>query len=697
MKERTKRIPVLAALVFFGVFTVFFYGPLSMFLENTGEFWFRISDTLLVTIIGSLIAFAILFALGFLLPEKAYSIYVKLLFGIFLGMYLQGTFINISYGNGVLDGTEIKWSDYKGYAVIDTLVWAVCIALPFVVCIFLKDKWKKAILFASVFLTVIQLPALTIDVINYKPAEKAYLTVTTEGMYDLGKEENVLIIALDTMDEDYFMEYLDNHPEYAENLDGFVHYTNMMSSGARTIIAVPSLLTGKPFTRDTTYSQYVDTIWSQENPLSSLNKSGWDVRCFSESDFYGSGAADYVENIDNGAEKVGSYGILGAKLFKLSAFRFAPHLLKRFFWLSTSEFDEAKAFAGAASDKTAYTPDDALFHTNFLSNNGYTVNTSYSKAFRFYLLKGAHSAYTLTSDGLHNKKKTSREEQVEGSFAVVKSLLDDLKAKGMYDSSLIILTADHGDQHIGEYMMFLYKAPGAKGAMTQTDVPASMFDLSGILYGIAGKSGKTGVYGEDIFSLTEDQIRERHFFYNTTNRSKVAIKEYVSSSHASDPDSLELVGTYIDTEGKDTPYKLGTTLTFDMDATANKYCTDGFGNTSGWLTRLYGPHAQIEIPIENLPKKGTLQVDIGVGKLYNSTSFIAYANNIPVFENDSANSKNIQENGIHFTLDIPTVFKDTNVLVLSFEFDEIDPDEMTKSVGKRTRTISFTSIEISKN
>ena len=51
-------------------------------------------------------------------------------------------------------------------------------------------------------------------------------------------------------------------------------------------------------------------------------------------------------------------------------------------------------------------------------------------------------------------------------------------------------------------MMFLYKAPGAKGAMTQTDVPASMFDLSGILYGIAGKSGKTGVYGEDIFSLT---------------------------------------------------------------------------------------------------------------------------------------------------------------------------------------------------
>lgn len=699
MEKRKNRISVLLALVFFGVFTFAFCGPLSQHLENTGEFWFRVKDTLIVTIITSLIAFTVLFLIGILLPNKLYSVYIKLLFGISLAMYLQGTFINISYGNGVLDGTEIRWSDYTGYAVLDTLIWAVCIALPFIIPIFLKkdDKWKKVILFGSIFLTVIQLPALAINVVNYKPAEKAYLTVTTDGMYDLGKEQNVIIIALDTMDEAYFTEYLEDHPDYVENLDGFVRYTNMLASSARTIIAVPSMLTGTPYMRDTTYSEYVDTIWKEENPLSALQKSGWDVRCFSESDFYGSGAADYVENIDNGAEKVGSYGILGAKLYKLSAFRYAPHLLKRFFWLSTSEFDEAKAYDGASPDNTAYITDDALFHRNFISRDGYSVNASYKNAFRFYLLKGAHSAYTLTSDGLSQKKKTSRKEQVEGSFAIVKTMLDDLKEKGMYDSSLIILTADHGDKHVAEHMMFLYKAPGATGAMTETDVPASMFDLSGILYGIAGKSGKPSAFGEDIFSLTEDQVRERHFFYNTTNKSKIAIKEYVTYSHASDADSLELVETYIDTEGKDTPYKLGTKLSFDMDATANKYCTDGFGNTSGWLTRLYGPLAQIEIPIEDLPKKGTLNVDIGVGKIYNSTSFVAYANGIPVFEDDSKDSANIKDNGIHFSIDIPTVFQNTNILILTFEFDEIDASEMGLSVGKRTRTISFTTLEINKD
>ena len=690
-KERKKRIPILLAVVFFGVFTAAFYGPLSIFLENTGEFWFRLNDILPIIVVVSLASFAILFLIGILLPDKAYSVYVKLLFGIFLALYLQGTFINISYGTGVLDGTEIQWSNYVGYAVLDTLVWAVCIALPFVVSIFLKEKWTKAILLASIFLTVIQIPALTVDVLNYKPADKAYVTVTTEGMYELADEQNVIIIALDTMDEEYFTEYLDDHPDFTENLDGFVRYTNMMASSARTIVAVPSMLTGIPYVRNTTYSEYVDKIWSDENPLSALQKSGWDVRCFSESDFYGRGAADYVENIENGAEKVGSYRILGTKLYKLSGFRFAPHLLKRFFWLSTSDFDEAKV------TNVAYVTDDAQFHRDFIERDGYSVSGSYDKAFRYYLLKGAHSAYTLTSDGLSQKKKTSRKEQIEGSFEIVKTMLTDLKEKGMYDSSLIILTADHGDLDKGEYMMFLYKAPDAHGPVTTSDVPASMFDLSGILYGIAGKSGKVSVYGEDIFSLTEDQIRERHFFYNTTNRSKIAIKEYVSYSHASDSESLELVETYIDSEDKDTPYTIGTKLSFDMDATANKYCTDGFGNTSGWLTRLYGPHAQIEIPIKDLPKKGSLSVDIGVGKIYNSTSFIAYANGVQVFQNDSKDSANIKDKGIHFSIDIPTVFKDTDLLVLTFEFDEIDKSEMDLAVGKRTRTISFTTLEINKD
>lgn len=697
MKNRKSRIPVLLALVIFGVFTSGLCGPLSLYFENTGEFWFRISDVLIVTLFGSLFAFAALFLIGILLPEKAFPIYTKLLFGIFLAMYLQGTFINISYGNGVLDGTEIQWSDYTGYAVLDTLIWVVCIALPFIVSIFLKDKWKKVLLLASVFLTVIQIPALVVDVINYKPTEKAYVTVTTEGMYELGKEQNVIIIVLDTMDETYFQEYIDNHPDYVENLDGFVHYTNMMSSSARTIVAVPSMLTGKAFTRDTTYSEYVDKIWSEENPLSDLHDSGWDVRCYSKSDFYGSGVADYIENIDNGAEKVGSYRILGSKLYKLNAFRFAPHLMKRFFWLSTSEFDEAKASDETNGAKATYATDDAAFHRNFLSRDGYSVNTSYNNAFRFYLLKGVHSPYILTSDGLSTRSKTSRSEQTEGSFEIVKTMLNDLKEKDMYDSSLIIITADHGDKHVAEYLMFLYKAPGATGPMTETDVPASMFDLSGILYGLAGKSGKISEYGEDLFSLTEDQVRERHFFHNTTNRSKVVINEYVSYSHASDFDSLELIETYIDTEGKDTPYTLGTELTFDMNATGNKYVTDGFGNTTGWQTRLQGPHSQLEIPIQNLPKKGKLNVDINVGSIYNYSSFVVYANNIPVFEDDSENSADVKNKGIHFSVDIQKVFKNTNVLVLSFDFDDIDTSELALPVTKRTRTISFTTLVINKD
>ena len=685
---------VLLAATLFLTFTVVLYGPLSLFLGNAEDFWFSIKDVYHVVIPLFVVLSVALVLIGCVLPEKARRIYIKLLFGVALALYVQGTYINIDYG--VLDGREIDWSQYNGYALWSSAVWVACIALPFILDLIppVKKHMERILTVAAAFLLVIQVPAMVVDLINYKPKQGGEITVTTNGMYELSKKENIIMILFDTMDDEYFESFIGTHPDYVENLDGFVHYDNMLASGARTIEAVPSMLTGVPFIRQTTYSSYIESVWTDDTPLAAMDEAGYDVRCYTNSMYFGPEAGTYIHNIISSRQKVGSFATLGKKLYKLTSFRFAPHLLKQRFWMDTAEFNDAIAQKAENATGNTYVVNDAAFFRNYLSNGGFKLSNNYDKAFRFYLLEGVHSPYKLTSDGLDNSKKTSFKETMEGNFALLEAVLKDLKEKGIYDSSTIIVTADHGDRDRAQHPMFLYKAKGASGKLTISSVPASLFDLYTFFYQAAGTTSPQNKYSMDFLSLQEGNTRERHFFHNTSNNaSRVVINEYVTTSPAKEYDKLVLLYEH-QGENKNTPYVLGEELSFAVDATANRYCTDGFGNTTGWRTYLQGPYAHMEIPIKDLPSSGMLEVDIGVYKsTYKDTNVRVYANGVAVLEK-GMNAKTVGK-GLKFTLDIAEIFKaGDNHLNLEFYFDAISMDEMEKPVRDRTKSVSFTSFVI---
>ena len=190
-----------------------------------------------------------------------------------LGFFIQAR-INISYGNGVLDGETIDWSLYRRYGVIDTVVWILCLLFPFALDLFFKNKKKltgRILAALAVFLTVIQIPGFVVRLADYKPNANTSLMITTDGMFDISDKENVIIFVLDTMGENYYRDFIEDNPEYAENLDGFVHYDNTLASGARTFIGVPSMFTGIPFDRSVEYPDYLKKIWGGENPLRILH------------------------------------------------------------------------------------------------------------------------------------------------------------------------------------------------------------------------------------------------------------------------------------------------------------------------------------------------------------------------------------------------------------------------------------------
>ena len=107
---KKKKLWLIAAVILFFVFTFCLYGPLGLYLQNAAELFFSLKDVLMIVICVSVCAAAVLAVLLYALPEKAGMFLLKLLFGISLGMYVQGTLINISYG--VLDGNTIPWQHY---------------------------------------------------------------------------------------------------------------------------------------------------------------------------------------------------------------------------------------------------------------------------------------------------------------------------------------------------------------------------------------------------------------------------------------------------------------------------------------------------------------------------------------------------------------------------------------------------------
>ena len=97
------------------------------------------------------------------------------------------------------------------------------------------------------------------------------------------------------------------------------------------------------------------------------------------------------------------------------------------------------------------------------------------------------------------------QQQVAGNFYQISFMLYDLKEKGLYDNATILIVADHGDNHVGEYPMFLLKEAGATGPYRTSGAPVSYFDIPPYLASLAGEK-LDNEYSMELKALDEDTL-----------------------------------------------------------------------------------------------------------------------------------------------------------------------------------------------
>lgn len=580
--------------------TLTVFGPLELYLTNTTEFWFDFPDMLKITGIMAGVLGGSLLLIGLILRGKGRKLYSALVFIIALCLYIQGNFLNIDYG--LLDGRTIDWSAHTSHAITNTLMWVTCIGL--LVFFWVKKPQLCSRIFKIAAICLILMQALTLGMLflNADTQTESSNRVSTDHMMEIGSEDNIVIFVLDTFDDPAMDALMETDGEHYRTLfQDFTRFTDCAAGGATTMAAMPIIISGEYFSDGDSYTNYVSNAFNADGLYSELKEQNYTVSMYTDSAYIGPSADGYVSNFVQGAGAPNSYTGLAAKYNRFTLFKYMPHILKQFFWSYTAEFN-------AYRPGESYITDDAAFYNTLASQR---LQVADGNAFRLIHLQGPHYPYTINEFAQPDASAT-REQQAKGNLYIVEEYINQMKACGVYENSMIIVTADHGDSANYAAPILFVKDRGTTGEYRENDAPVSHLDLHATLFSYLGKDN-----GNTFFEISETEPRDRLFYLRVQEGGSFYMIEHLIQ------DKLAVVGTGQKTGNQLTPLlekvpvTFGQAMSLALEGDALKYIVSGMDTWPLDSVETQGTEALFNFDLGSAVT-GDLDMSIDVLRLYDS-------------------------------------------------------------------------------
>ena len=581
------------------IFTFFGYGPAELYLSNKGseEFWFAYSEILWPIVIISLATFVIIMGLLMVLPTKWYHIVMAVIIAVTALLLLQALFLPNNYGS--LNGEQIDWGQYTGRLIYNTAIWLAVIAGVIFWSVRDWRGFRKIMQFAAAIILLIQVTTLVTtgftnpDNQAEKDVENVYLT--TNNLYTVSEEKNTIVFVLDAFDSQIMCDLLEEYPdELHASYKDFTFYHNTSGGATRTKYAIPFILTGKTNDTGGTYAEYLKKSFEKSPLFQELRTEKYNTGFYTEYGYVDRTQTEAIDNLSSGGRMhaTSQWG-LSQSMLKMTAFKYAPHILKSVFWMYS--FELAQWRGGDENQNTEpYKMDDIRFY-NTLQENGLIVKDK-QPSFRFIHLKGAHDPYTM--DENMNKVDMHQGDvhnQCLGVLRIVSLYIQLLKQNNLYENSNIIIMADHGNRDYEQNPLFMVKTAGTNTDFIMSDIRLSYCDVSAMI--ADALRGGLDVEGNYI----EDGIRR--FYVGKNNNDTYKITEYASDGNAYDPGSYYSTGKVYEPTGKDDKtYHLGDVVYFGdrNGATAQKYFVKGFSYVDPDYVWSNGNEAELQFDLGNV-------------------------------------------------------------------------------------------------
>lgn len=457
-KEKRKK-PTLrktlegVAVTLLMLMTMFVCPFFEVFSGNTDEFSFSVSKVLLPMFLAIVISAGIVVYIYTLLDERAGRLFISLFWAVGVMSYVQGLFLNGHLF--LMDGKDMDWP--ASLLLGNMAVWiVVCLLLTgFANLKKMSRVANEIIVFSAAFLVIIQLVGLISLIPNMVNNGKRELSeernyLSDKGIREIASDSNVIVFVLDTYDVDFFEEVKAADDKFFEPLSDFVFYPDTISSFSRTYPSVPYMLSHKLYFYEEPKKEYVNTAFEECTFWSKIIENDYSVYIYEDDklcigDALLTNCENYCEEGHVLSEKDSFLGGLNA-IITVGGYKSLPYLAKLSFSY-TSESVNGMVIKEQIWDNAPYIMDDALMIKS-LKDGNLTVSED-QKAFRFIHMMGAHAPYVLNARGETAENRIVEPvEQYQGCMQYVFRYIEELKRLGKYDDSMLIITADHGENFV---------------------------------------------------------------------------------------------------------------------------------------------------------------------------------------------------------------------------------------------------------
>jgi len=486
--------------------------PNELYLGNPGEFTGKYFPFLAITILGALIVIAILL-LGelFFLPKNAVQGMNLFIMSISLMGYIQNILLNGKLE--ILDGDIQVWPAMM--LIVNSFLWFLAVAAILVIG-YKKRAVIKAGKILCIYLVFIQTVTLGYLILSADKTESTQSeALTIHNSLTVAKEQNVFVFVLDRLDSIWMDTLCKEDMEFCRPLSDFTFYRNATSQFANTGPGIPYLLTADEW-RAEYGTNYASNAYRNSTLLQEIREQGFDLGIYTNASYVSNELYGIISNYNASVEKRYDVAATITTVWKCAMYQTMPFILKHRYSYYTDDIENM-----VKAPQVWNTENDYPFSERLLKN-GLTVADDKTKAFRFYHLHGAHEPYIFSEDMKYDK--TGRESglysQIRGSLKIVYAYMDQLKLLGKYEKSMIIITADHGQQtdfveETGKpervsSPVILVKQPSVSQEQLQiNDIPVSHREMMASMAKAMGLDSQK--YGTTLEQAASDPNKKRTF------------------------------------------------------------------------------------------------------------------------------------------------------------------------------------------
>ncbi len=539
MRSGLNKFFVSASPSLFIVLNIFLFGPYTIFQGNLEEFSIPLLSILKFLLLPALSLFALLSLIGLLLPEKARRVYVSIIFVLGVLLWLQGNFLVWKYG--LLNGHAFDWSINAWRGWVDGAVW---VGLLIAACLFFRKIYKASTV-ASIALTGVLLASLLFTTLQ-KPGtwtahqKSSQQLQPAKEIFAFSSQLNIIQFILDGFQSDIFEEIVkEDFGRYSTALEGFTFFREAMGSFPTTYMSVPAFLSRYIYKNNMPMRQFVLRVNRRKTIFNLLYDSGM------ETDLVCSGLFRAGARYTNSYNIAVPYGegireklkFESSLMIDLVLFRHAPHYLKRFIynnelWLVQRLFGEKDKRLQIRYFSHQAFLEDLVEHLSVTRN---------APVYKYIHLMTTHFPIVVNKDCEYSGEIPATPEntkiQAKCGLDNFITFLDKLREQGIYDSSLIILHADHGhgqaipmtngdrpsDENrspdgrglaeiAGSALPLLaVKPPYGKGNLETSRAQVSLTDIPATISSFVGFDKEFD--GRPVFDVDPDEVRERWFYF----------------------------------------------------------------------------------------------------------------------------------------------------------------------------------------